>query len=322
MLRIHFTVEDLSRVRMTASLGAVAESVFALDLFSHSSGAVFNKWRHQVRKRLDQRFDTIERLARDHSLPDLLWLLERPRAAESRTWVADQDRQQIAAEVFVFCQAAVIPHWERIGEHLESVRDARGRITIANGVERMLSTLHPRIRWNPPVLEIPDEREHDLHLGGRGLVLTPSLFLLSRPCVVVDAERETGLPALVFATPATVAVATHVLDDGTAPEKSPQKGQALGALIGHTRAAALRVLAESCTTGELSARLGISLAGASKHATVLRRAGLITTERNRNTALHTLTSLGVALLQSRRTTPAHAIGQQQEIAAQSIRKPA
>lgn len=317
MLRIHFTVEDLSRVRMTASLGAVAESVFALDLFSHNSGAVFNKWRRQVRKRLDQRFDTIERIARAQSMPDLLWLLERPRAAESRTWLTDRDRQQIAAEVFVFCQAAVIPHWERIGEHLEAVRDARGRIAIANGVERMLSTLHPRILWNPPVLEVPDERDHDIHLGGRGLVLTPSLFLLGRPCVVVDAERETGLPALVFATPVNVTVATLLLDDAAPREKAP-KGQALGALIGHTRAAALRVLAESCTTGELSARLGISLAGASKHATVLRRAGLITTERNRNTALHSLTSLGVALLRSRRTTALDVIDQPPE----AIRKSA
>jgi DNA-binding transcriptional ArsR family regulator len=297
---------------MTASLGAVAESVFALDLFAHNSGAVFNKWRRQVRNRLDQKRDPIERLARDHPLPDLLWLLERPKTAESRTWITNQDRQQTAGEVFVFCQSAVIPHWERISAHLESVRDTRGRIAIANGVERMLSTLHPRIVWNPPVLEIPDDREHDLHLGGRGLVLTPSLFLLNRPCVVVDAERETGLPALVFATPVNVAVATHLLDDGPTPTK--QKGQALGALIGHTRAAALRVLAESCTTGELSERLGISLAGASKHATVLRRAGLITTERNRNTALHSLTSLGVALLQSRRAT-----AQQPEIV---IKKPA
>lgn len=321
MLRIHFTVEDLSRVRMTASLGAVAESVFALDLFGHNSGAVFNKWRRQVRTRLDQRFDTVERLARDHPLPDLLWLLQRPKAAESHTWIADQDRQQIAGEVFVFCQAAVIPHWERIGGHLESLRDARGRIAIANGVERMLSTLHPRIRWNPPVLEIPDERERDLHLGGRGLVLTPSLFLLGKPCVVVDAERETGLPALVFATPVNVAVATLLLDDATEPG-NPPKGQALGALIGHTRAAALRVLAESCTTGELSERLGISLAGASKHATVLRGAGLITTERNRNTALHTLTSLGVDLLQSRRATPLNAAAQQPRIVTHAVKKPA
>ena len=126
--------------------------------------------------------------------------------------------------------------------------------------------------------------------------------------MVVDAERYTDLPALAFATPVNIAIATHILDDGE-PTDKPQEGRALGALIGHTRAAALRVLADSCTTGELSERLGISLAGASKHATVLRKAGLITTERNRNTALHTLTSLGVALLRNRGAFPREVIGQ-------------
>lgn len=321
MLRIHFTVEDLSRVRMATSLGPVAESVFALELFRHSSGAVFNRWRRQVRRELGARFGAIERLAQDRPLPEIRWLLERPTAARSRAWTTDQERQRIASEVFVFCQAAVIPYWERVSEHLEAVRDARGRIAIANGVERMLSTLHPRIRWNPPVLEIPDERDRDIHLGGRGLVLTPSLFLLGRPCVVVDPERETGLPALVFAIPVNVAIATQLLLDEDPLSTKASQGQALGALMGHTRAAALRVLAESCTTGELSARLGISLAGASKHATVLRQAGLITTERNRNTALHTLTSLGVALLRSRGVVLAQANEQRPEV-VEVVRKPA
>lgn len=321
MLRIRFTLEDLSRVRMIATLGAVAESIFALDLFGHNNGATFNRWRREVNTRLGPRSGAVERLAFDNPLPDLLWLLERLTVSGSRSWISDQHRRQIAAEVFTFCQVAVIPHWERISEHLESVRDVRGRVAITNGVERMLSTLHPRIRWNPPVLEVPDELDHEVRLDGRGLVLTPSVFLLGRPCVVVDAERETGLPALVFSVPIDLKVASLLLDDGTARGKPP-KGQALGALIGQTRAAALSAITESCTTGELSERLGISLAGASKHATVLRHAGLITTERNRNTALHSLTSLGVALLWSRGFTSMSVHSQKQETTAQVVRKSA
>ncbi len=321
MLRIRFTLEDLSRVRMIATLGAVAESVFALDLFGHNNGATFNRWRRQVHTRLGPRSGAVERLAFDNPLPDLLWLIERPTVSGSRSWIFDQHRRQIAAEVFTFCQVAVIPHWERISEHLESVRDTRGRVAITNGVERMLSTLHPRIRWNPPVLEVPDELDREVRLDGRGLVLTPSVFLLGRPGVVVDAERETGFPALVFSVPIDLKVASLLLDDGTAREKPP-KGQALGALIGQTRAAALSALTESCTTGELSERLGISLAGASKHATVLRHAGLITTERNRNTALHSLTSLGVALLWSRGLTSMSVHSQKHEATAQVVKKSA
>jgi DNA-binding transcriptional ArsR family regulator len=318
MLRIHFTAEDLSRVRMAPSLGPVAESLFALDLFGHSSGVVLNRWRRHVRKRLGTRIGAVERLVRDHEpLSDLLWLLEQPMTTGSRTWLTDRDRQQVAADMYMFCQAAVIPYWERISEHLESVRDARGRIAITNGVERMLGTLHPKVRWNAPVLEIPDQGTHDLHLDGRGLVLSPSLFLLSRPGLVVDAEPETGGLALVFSAPVCGAIATQLLGDVEAP-----RGPALGALLGHTRAAALRVLAESCTTGELSERLGISLAGASKHATVLRHAGLITTERNRNTALHTLTSLGLALLRTRKVSAPPANRPRYAVAVQAVKKSA
>jgi DNA-binding transcriptional ArsR family regulator len=42
--------------------------------------------------------------------------------------------------------------------------------------------------------------------------------------------------------------------------------------------------------------LGISQAAASQHATVLRNAGLLISQRDRNTVLHTLTALGQAML--------------------------
>jgi DNA-binding transcriptional ArsR family regulator len=74
---------------------------------------------------------------------------------------------------------------------------------------------------------------------------------------------------------------------------------ALGGLIGHSRAAVLEVLAEGCTTGELSRHMGLSLAGASKHVTVLRQAALVATLRHRNTAFHVATPLGQALLRGR-----------------------
>lgn len=51
-----------------------------------------------------------------------------------------------------------------------------------------------------------------------------------------------------------------------------------------------------CTTTELAATTHIAVASASEHTTVLRDAGLISTIRHRNTALHSPTSLGLALL--------------------------
>ncbi len=58
----------------------------------------------------------------------------------------------------------------------------------------------------------------------------------------------------------------------------------------------LQAADEGCTTGEMARRLHISAAAASQHTTVLRNAGLLVSQRERNTVLHTLTPLGRAVL--------------------------
>lgn len=277
---------------MRATLGPVAESVFALDLFVGNNNLALTVWRKEVRRRLGQRVTAVERLlSSGRPLPDLLPMLEQSTDPADIPW-----RRRTTATLLEFCQAAVLPYWSRARNRLELERVARGRIVITKGVEDMLATLHPTVRWQPPVLELPDKEDTDIYLDGRGLLLCPSAFLVDRPCVVLDLEHETAAPTLVFSLPlSTGALATlsHV----------PERGDhALSALVGHTRAAALQVLADSCTTGELAQRLNISSAGASQHATVLRDAGLIVTCRNRNTVLHSLTPLGLALLQP--TAPA------------------
>jgi DNA-binding transcriptional ArsR family regulator len=285
VLRIHFTVEDLARLRMMATHSPVTESVFALDLFRRrGSGSIDgwlgDDWYHLVRGRLGKHLDSVERLAHGHQpVPDLLRVMNRPISPMHR---------QTAITMFEFCRVAVLPYWNRARRHLNAERDMRARIVITHGVEWLLRTLNPTVSWNSPVLEFPCEPDREVHLNGRGLILSPALFLSDRRCVVVDPPGDTGRHILAFATQFGVST---VLDPLGEPDE-----QALGALVGHTRAAALQVLSDGCTTGELAGRLGISLAGASKHATVLRKAGLITTARYRNTALHTLTSLGVALL--------------------------
>jgi len=76
------------------------------------------------------------------------------------------------------------------------------------------------------------------------------------------------------------------------------RGSALAALVGRNRAAVLQSIADGCTTTELARRVGISLAAASQHASVLRGAGLIATRRQGGAVLHVLTPLGAELLQA------------------------
>ncbi|MEV7926011.1 winged helix-turn-helix domain-containing protein [Kitasatospora sp. NPDC088779] len=288
-MRIHFTVEDLARLRMVAGLGPLTEGVFALHRFSHSGSVAFQPWRMRVRAVLGVRTAELELLAQQApNLTDLIELLGTSTAP-------GEGQAGPTALLSSFTQVAVLPHWADVKPQLERVRDARGRVAIALGAERLLSALHPRLIWNAPTLEVRGGPDRDVHLGGRGLVLSPSFFLHDQSCVFIDDDREAGGPAVVF--PIGSGVKPGLWDAWQSDE------QALGALVGHTRAAAIQALTDSRTTGELAEQLGISLAGASKHAAVLRRAGLITTARNRNTALHTLTSLGMALLQSRELTP-------------------
>nr|BFF04776.1 hypothetical protein GCM10020241_64510 [Streptoalloteichus tenebrarius] len=268
----------------------VAESVFALNQFVRGATTSFQSWRRRVRGLLDATVaEELTGRNRPH-LEDLLRLLERH---PDRQDADDRVRDPLAATVFEFGQVAVTPYWDRVRSHLESVRDVLGRVAITNGVEGLLDTLHPKLHWDSPVLTVPDAADRDVHLNGRGLLLSPSVFLSGRPCVFLEAERSGGRPALVFSAPTDPALTQELWGD------EEPRDHALEALVGHTRAAALQALTESCTTGELSQRLGISVAGASKHATVLRKAGLVMTARSRNNVLHSLTELGVALLQNR-----------------------
>ncbi len=85
---------------------------------------------------------------------------------------------------------------------------------------------------------------------------------------------------------------------GTAATLEQGIAALLAALVGRNRAAVLGTIAEGCTTTELADRVGISLAAASQHASILRDAGLITTHRKGSAVLHILTPLGVGVLRA------------------------
>jgi DNA-binding transcriptional ArsR family regulator len=287
LLRIRFTGRDVEKLKMVSTLGPVAEGLFALDLFGRRRGVGASGWRRQVRHQLGPDLAEVQLINRDYqAVPDLLWLMGSDHAGPA----TEAEARRLAAVAFGFCRAAVLPYWSRVRAQLEAERDVRGRMVITNGVETLLMALHPKAVWHSPVLEIASELDRDIELHGDGVLLAPSLFLADEQCVFLESERQTGMPALIFSVPADIGELVGLAEE-------PDVGdRALGALVGATRAAALRALSESGTTGELADRLGISLSGASKHATVLREAGLISTQRNRTTARHTLTPLGAALL--------------------------
>ena len=221
----------------------------------------------------------LRRLAGETALPSSAGALARGEPATLHHLTDAMARYQ---------SLAVTPYWARVQAAVEADRARRARAMLDGGAEGLLASLRPNMRWVSGVLEVldyPDTRE--LHLDGRGLLLVPSFFCSRTPVALVD---PTLPPVLVYPVDRLAG-----LTPASGPAASPQ-GEALAALLGRTRSRVLQAADEGCTTGEMARRLRISAAAASQHTTVLRNAGLLVSQRDRNTVLHTLTPLGRAVL--------------------------
>lgn len=178
--------------------------------------------------------------------------------------------------------AVLAPHWSTLTTvHQRQLADAAHRLA-RGGLAGLLDGLHPAIRWRPPVLEVRTWWSGEVTGTGEGMVLLPSPVAGPLPRVLV----EPGRPVLLVYPAAMPARATD-------PAADPLAG-----VLGATRAAVLRRLAEPGphTTTALARGVGIGLSTASEHATALRAAGLLTTERDGGAVRHRLTPLGAHLL--------------------------
>jgi hypothetical protein len=324
--RIHFTDEDLKRIQVSPTLGPLAETVMAMVLLRSQCGPrkMFGEWRSQVEGTITNRMRALTNLIppgstgvdlctltgeaptlgqglaallampREHVLVEM-GITDRWHALPTAAWAMAEPeaREQLADAAEAAHRALVEPYWTRIHAHLHAEQVARSRILARDGPDRLLASLQGQhIRWRPPVLEVAYPKDADLHLSGRGIAIVPSLFVGRNPQLTHDPSDPQAAPRLIM--PAA---------DGQAPQrdlwKGPRtRGTALAALVGRNRAAVLRAVVEGCTTTELADRVGISLAAASQHASVLRDAGLVITRRQGGAVLHVLTPLGAELLQA------------------------
>jgi hypothetical protein len=328
MLKIHFSGEDILRTRLAPAADPVWELVLSLHVLrGRSRDPLTANWRRSVARELRQdaaseqlrllfalspprgyfpdfltpyasvdgfeagldalRRTPAELLHRDLSVLAAENQLPSSAAALARGEVAAL--HHLAESMEQYRSLAISPYWSRIQAAVAADRARRARALLDGGVEGLLTSLRPAMRWEGGVLEVrnyPHSRE--LHLDGRGLLLVPSFFCAATPVALLDPALP---PVLVYPVDRLGGL---VPADTTSPSGAAR--ESLAALLGRTRAAVLQATDEGCTTGEVARQLNISPAAASQHATVLRNAGLLVSHRERNSVLHTLTPLGRAML--------------------------
>ncbi|MCQ8194422.1 ArsR/SmtB family transcription factor [Streptomyces rugosispiralis] len=304
MYRIILSVDDLTRIRIAERPLPIIETIFAFEALNAKNDIGFQDWRRRVRGQLIQlgpRADRIARLPRvagDYAeLLDHCINTGRSDVTLRDATVAPEVRHLLAAEDF--SAIAVAPYWERIRAHLDAARELMRDVMWRDGVGALLNGLGPGIRWNAPALEISGVGAGELRPGGCGIVLAPSLFLQRAGHVVgVDPRDPQNAPFLVFPVRPRPEDLPGLLTAADLTRKDCRRAEPdrLAALVGRTRAAALRELREGCSNIELAERLGVTTAAVSQHTAILRAAGLILTERKRGQAVHTLTPLGRQLL--------------------------
>ncbi|MFJ9559948.1 ArsR/SmtB family transcription factor [Streptomyces fuscichromogenes] len=197
--------------------------------------------------------------------------------------VRPDGRRELVRALRDYHATAIAPYGEEIQARIDADRVIRCRALLDGGVEALLDGLGPDIHWRRPVLYVGHPTvDRDIRLDGRGLKLVPSYFCWQTPVPIADPAMD---PVLVYP-----------LHQQPSPVQSA--GASLTSLLGRTRAIVLRAVAAGATTGELARVAGVSASSISQHTTVLRDAGLITSQRQAASVLHTLTPLGASMLRA------------------------
>lgn len=212
----------------------------------------------------------------------------RPLTAFARQ-VADDPGAWLPAvvdAVRAWHRVAVAAHWPRMQTLLESDIAYRAATFARHGPGRMFESIHESLSWHDDALHVDDPHDTDIRLAGGGMPLMPSLFFTNRPAVTVRPESP---PSLVYA-----ARAAGTLWD---TRRTPPADQALGALLGASRARLLALLEAPATTTQAATRLDLAPAAVSAHLKVLHEGGLVSRHRHGREVFYVLTDLGRRLVE-------------------------
>jgi DNA-binding transcriptional ArsR family regulator len=318
MLRVHLTAEDLFKIRFASHPAPLLETGLAVAALQRPD-PVFRNWRRSATAQLPAAArpllelvppsatgpvfldpvttDLAEglELVRAAPAPFVTAELQRVCGARSPTpWLRSLAARDRDASGDLDLALRLVHHhltadaWPRILAAFRAELAWRSRLIAELGVAAALSTLHPSISWNGTVMQVEAGSELDIYPRGAGLTLMPSPLWTGRALLapLPDGSALVVYPAL---TP------LPLID---APGSDP-----LADLLGHTRAAILKLTFTERTTGELARELDISAATVSGHTKTLRAADLIVSIRAGKAVYHSLTPLGDRLIGSAHHPP-------------------
>ncbi|MER7371545.1 ArsR/SmtB family transcription factor [Streptomyces lanatus] len=324
MLRIDFTAEDLNRLRVAGEPDPLWETVLSLmRLQDRSAAVVFDPWRREVRTALARAGLTstaavLMLLARRAAyFPDFLTpgqgvadleagidlVLGTPKTRLTRELSklypktpprglrrlgeGDPRTLELLGEALRrYHEVAVAPYLPAIRAAVTADRSIRAEAALTAGPQGLLDSYRTIADREEEALVTDYPFDRGLRLDGRPLTIVPAFFCVRTPVTLADPHLD---PVLVH--PLDPAPGWLARSRREAAEQLP-----VAQLIGPTRAMVLEALEHPRTTTELAELLRLTPPTTSRHATVLREAGLVESRRHGNRVFHLRTRLGDALL--------------------------
>jgi DNA-binding transcriptional ArsR family regulator len=282
LARARARYQDLAREADVGVIRALDGQGYGVDFLSPVPAA--------VSATIGDLLDQVRQTPPDQARREIAEVLRRNRAPSPRVRrILDSDQVcAYAADVLAVAWEALIePEWPTLRALLERDVVYRAGQLAAKGWATALADLSPHLQWRDGHIECANvSAEHDTELGGRGLLLIPSVFVW--PGLAVSLEPPWP-PAVIYPARGVAAIWEN-------PASGPRgQAQPLDRLLGRSRAAILLTLEDPASTTQLAAALGQSIGGLGGHLAVLRDAGLVARARSGRSVLYRRTPVGDAL---------------------------
>ncbi|TDD95443.1 ArsR/SmtB family transcription factor [Actinomadura rubrisoli] len=208
--------------------------------------------------------------------------LPEPEPAVRKVLDAPDVVERLARGMEIAWSALLEEDWPVLRSILrQDIVHRAGRLA-AYGWAEALDGLSRQVRWRGGVIEADIVPDLTFHLDGAGLTFVPTVFS------ELGVQLEDHWPYTLTYRARGVAALWE--------RRAVGEQDALGRLVGRSRAALLRALDEPATTTWLHARLRMSLGGVGDHLAVLRAAGLVVRERSGRSVLYRRTAAGDVLV--------------------------